>query len=82
MARRATVRKRDWTGLDPRVVEEILMDLITQPDIVDVEECGHACLQINFQKTQFRIDRLPAALVEKIPAVISKVHELSQVAHY
>ena len=34
MSRDAKGRKRDWAGLDPRAVKEILADLISQPDIV------------------------------------------------
>jgi len=79
MVRYAKGRKRDWTKVDPRIVEEILLDLITQPDIMTAEECGSACLQLNFQRTQFRIDRLPLSIARKIPALVSKIHELSQV---
>lgn len=79
MVRNARAAKRDWTRLDPKIVEEVLMDLITQPDIVAAEECGSACLQLNYEKAYFRIDYLPPAIARKIPALVSKVRELSQV---
>lgn len=79
MARDVTAKKRDWTELDPETVEEILLDLITQPDIVKAEKCGHAGLQLNYQKTQFRIDRLPPSIARKILALVNRVRELSQV---
>ena len=79
MARDAKGRKRDWAGLDPKVVKEILADLISQPDIIAAEKCGSACLQLNYRRAKFRIDSLPPSIARKIPALVIKVRELSQV---
>jgi hypothetical protein len=72
--------KRDWASLDPSVVGGVLMDLISQPDIVAAEKCGKACLILNFRGgRQYRIDKLPISLAPKIPALVNKVRELSLV---
>jgi hypothetical protein len=71
--------RRDWTKLDPETVQEVLLDLITQSDIVSVKKCGAACLELNYRRAQFRIDRLPPSVVKNIPALINEVRELSQV---
>ncbi len=71
--------KRDWKNLDAKVAEEMLIDLITQPDIVKAEECGSRCLQLVYLKAEYRYENVPIPLVRKIPALVRKVHELSQV---
>jgi hypothetical protein len=73
------VYERDCYGMDPVVAMEVLADLFSQPDITAAKKCGTACIQLNFKRVQYRIDNLPAEVAEKIPALVRKVREISQV---
>lgn len=80
MAKRAKEGRRDWTKLDPEAVKEVLVDLTIQPDIYTVKVCGKACVEFRYLNAPpYRIDSLPPSVIQNIPALINKVHELTRV---
>jgi hypothetical protein len=79
MAAGKSVYKKNCAGLETEIVEDIIASLISQPDIVAADKCGPSCLQLRFTGALYQIDNLPVSLAKKIPELVSKVSELSQV---